>query len=105
MARHVDVVKNDPAAGVQRRLATLEVTTDRPLVIRSANGDDWQERLERLAGPMNGHTGSEYIDLLTERLADSTYIALTEMHADDDCPFAETDELRIDPRSGHLTNA
>src|SRR4051794_26421454 len=104
MTRHVDVVKNDPLAGTQQRLATLIIDGDE-LHIRADDADAWRERLERLAGTMNGHGAAEYVAVVAERLADSTYISVTEPHSDADCAFADGDVIDAPVGAAHLTSA
>lgn len=102
MTQHVDVIKIDPLAGIQRRIATV-----------TANGDDlriepeeWTERIERLAGPVGDHHPDDYLVLLVERLSNSTYVTASEPHTDDNCPFAHVEELQLGAdRERHLAGA
>ncbi len=97
---HVDVIKNDPLAGVCRLLATITADGDHV----SIEPEQWGERIEQLAGPMNGHGPDEYIQLITDRLADATYVSVSEPHTDESCPFAAADEIGDAgaQRSSHL---
>lgn len=103
---HVDVIKNEPLAGVQRRVTTL-VAEGSEIHFRGEDAEVWRERIEQLIGPMNAHAPDEYLALLVDRLADATYVSATEPHGDDECPFAHSDEIRVpaEEAAPHLAGA
>lgn len=92
MSLHVDVVKNEPLAGVQQRIAVIVADHGEVHV----EPEEWSDRIERLAGPMNGHSPADYLSHVAERLADSTYIFATEPHREADCTFADDDIVPAD---------
>lgn len=103
--RHVDLVRNDPSTGSQRRLATLEITSDNTLKVTGHDGEDWVTRVEQLGGPIDHQSPIEYVDALARRLANSTYIALSDAHTEQECPFLDGNQIQLDPRAGHLASA
>jgi hypothetical protein len=91
MTQHIDVIKNDPLAGVQRRIATITADGDELTIEPEA----WRERIEQLAGSVDGHRPDEYLALVIDRLADATYVSASEAHTAEDCPFADADEITV----------
>jgi hypothetical protein len=99
MTQHVDVIKVDPLAGVQERVATLTADGDRVRIEPA----DWTERIERLVGPLGDQRPDDYLLAVVERLADATYVTASEPHDDERCPFSEGKQLRLGAdRERHL---
>ena len=102
MMQHIDVIKNDPLAGVQRRIATLTADGDELKI----EPEGWRERIEQLAGPAGEHRPDEYLALVVGRLADATYVSASEAHTEDECPFTHAEEITVVAESEpHLAGA
>jgi hypothetical protein len=86
MAFHVDIVKTDPTAGTERRLARV-VLDQGQISIESPDEAYWRDVLTRAAGMSPDEHPEAFLDALAERL-DGTYVFATEPHDEVDCEHA-----------------
>ena len=87
MAFHVDIIKTDPTAGTQRRLAKVAVEHGQ-LVIESPDEAYWREALARVGRKVDPDDDPKaFLDSLNERL-DGTYVFATKPHDEAECAHA-----------------
>ena len=87
MAFHVDIIKTEPTAGTERRLAKIAVEHGQ-LVIESLDEAYWQEALAPVARKVDPDDDPEaFLDSLSERL-EGTYVFATKPHDEAECEHA-----------------
>ena len=85
MAFHVDIIKADPLAGTERRLARVALDHGQ-VVIESPDEGYWRDVLSRAVGVDPDDQPEDFFAALSERL-DGTYVFATEPHDDADCEY------------------
>ena len=87
MAFHVDIIKTEPTAGTERRLAKVAVEHGQ-LVIESPDEGYWQEALARVTRKVDPDDDPEaFLDSLNGRL-DGTSVFATKPHDEAECEHA-----------------
>ena len=99
---HIDVIENDWAAEVQRRVATLFIQ-DGEIRLRSDEADVWRERLLRPIRLADGQvidpflTPEEFLKVLPQELQ-GTYLFALGPHPEEACPIPQS-VLPMAPRA------
>lgn len=93
MAVHVDVLRNEWTAGVQRRVAKLAVNGSGIEVTANDDAPGWTEKLlQPLREPTTGDwlipekAPKEFLDVLVSDLSSGSYLVAIGPHDDDLCP-------------------
>lgn len=96
MAIHVDVLRNEWTAGVQRRVARLTVNGSGVEVSASPDAERWTEKLlQPLKEPTTGEwllpdkRPKEFLDVLVSDLSSGSYLVAIAPHDDDVCPIPD----------------
>jgi hypothetical protein len=83
MSYHVDIVKNDWAAGLQYPLATFKLDDAGNVSVDTRRPDGWQDLLHEITSspdPGNALSG-------LHMKMNGSYLFATPLHEDADCPF------------------
>lgn len=83
LAFHVDIVKTDPTAGTERRLARV-VLEHGQLTIESPDEAYWRDALIRAVGMDPDENPGLFLESLSEHF-DGTYVYATKPHDEADC--------------------
>lgn len=79
MARHVDILKVDPLAGVERVLARVVLDEDDEIVIEAPDPAYWRDALVRAVHIDPNDEPEDFLYSLSDRL-DGTYVVATTPH-------------------------
>ena len=96
MAVHVDILKVDPMAGVERVLARISLDEHGHIFIDAADPEYWREALARATHLDPDDDPEHFLYSLSERL-DGTYIIATEPHGEEACEYAPAPDLGATP--------
>lgn len=107
MKHHVDIVKNEMAAGRQVRVGCVRAGQGGLDVERFDDGQCWEETVwtRDIVDPDKGtrvdpHDDPErYVELLHTAM-NHPFLFASEVHGADECPFSQGQEVRGEPRTG-----
>lgn len=86
MARHVDILKVDPHAGVESVLARVVLDDQDEIVIEASDQGYWRDALVRAVHIDPADDPEGFLYALAERL-DGTYVIATEPHEGYACEY------------------
>jgi len=98
VALHVDVIKNEWAAGIQYPVAAVHVSKGE-VQVEAGDPEGWRETVLRTVSDVSPKRVRDFLDALHTRL-NGSYLFTTEPHDDRACPYRESPVAYIQPAGG-----
>jgi hypothetical protein len=90
MALHIDIIKSDPLATEEHRLARAVLEGGEVEIDATDNPDYWRSTLATATGISPDDEPQRFFEALPARL-EGTYVYATDPHVDDECPLEHPD--------------